>query len=72
MSNVAEMEPGDVKVITGFTDEGLSLKLLEMGCIPGHPVRFNYKAPLGDPICISVSGYDLSLRVSEAASITVN
>ncbi|HEX8040474.1 MAG TPA: FeoA family protein [Chryseosolibacter sp.] len=69
--NVSEMRPGDVGIIAGFTDEYLSVKLMEMGCLPGAPVRFNFKAPLGDPICISVSGYELSLRIEEAATISI-
>lgn len=69
--SVAEMKPGEVAVIAGFTDEFLSIKLLEMGCLPGAAIRFNFTAPLGDPICISVLGYDLSLRYEEAAAITI-
>ena len=69
--NVSEMKPGDVGIISGFTDEYLSVKLMEMGCLPGIPVRFNFRAPFGDPVCISVSGYELSLRLEEAATISI-
>jgi ferrous iron transport protein A len=69
--SVAEMKPGEVGIIAGFTDEHLSIKLLEMGCLPGAAVRFNFTAPLGDPICISVLGYELSLRLEEAATISI-
>ena len=69
--NVSEMKPGDIGIITGFTDEFLSVKLMEMGCLPGIPVRFNFRAPFGDPVCISVSGYELSLRLEEAATISI-
>jgi ferrous iron transport protein A len=69
--NVAQMRPGDIAIITGFTDDDLSVKLMEMGCLPGVPVRFNFTAPFGDPICISVSGYELSLRLEEAATISI-
>ena len=69
--NVAQMRPGDVAIVTGFTDAIISVKLMEMGCLPGSSVRFNFTAPLGDPVCISVSGYDLSLRLEEAASISI-
>ncbi|KXK23229.1 MAG: Fe2+ transport system protein A [Bacteroidetes bacterium OLB12] len=65
------MLPGETAVISGFRDDTLSVKLLEMGLLPGTVVRFNFSAPLGDPICITVSGFDLSLRVSEASSITI-
>jgi ferrous iron transport protein A len=39
--------------------------------VPGEIVKIEQVAPLGDPICVSVSGYTLSLRLSEAGSIFV-
>jgi ferrous iron transport protein A len=69
--SVAEMKPGEVAVIEGFTDDHICVKLMEMGCLPGMPVRFNFSAPFGDPVCISVSGYELSLRLEEAATISI-
>lgn len=54
-----------------FTDEGLSLKLLEMGCLPGTQVTMTHIAPFGDPIAVKVSGYVLSMRKDEAATIIV-
>lgn len=69
--SVAEMLPGETAIIVGFSDPELSVKLLEMGFLPGTAVRFNFKAPLGDPVCVSVSGYDLSLRIAEAAVISI-
>jgi ferrous iron transport protein A len=65
------MVPGETAVISGFTDDEISVKLLEMGFLPGTAVRFNFTAPLGDPVCVSVSGMDLSLRISEASTITI-
>ncbi|MBX2913882.1 MAG: ferrous iron transport protein A [Cyclobacteriaceae bacterium] len=65
------MLPGETAVISGFRDDMLSVKLLEMGLLPGTIVRFNFTAPLGDPICITVSGFDLSLRVAEASTIII-
>jgi ferrous iron transport protein A len=69
--NLTELKPGEQGIITGFSDEQLSLKLMEMGCLPGTTVRYNFSAPLGDPICISVAGYELSLRLEEAATIFI-
>ena len=69
--NVAQMQPGEVGIVSGFSDEYLSVKLMEMGCLPGAAVRFNFTAPFGDPVCISVSGYELSLRLEEAATISI-
>ncbi len=71
IKSVADMKPGESAVISGFLDETLSVKLLEMGFLPGTAVRFNFTAPLGDPVCVSVSGYDLSLRVQEASTIVI-
>jgi ferrous iron transport protein A len=65
------MVPGETAVISGFSDDEISVKLLEMGFLPGTVVRFNFTAPLGDPVCVSVSGLDLSLRISEAATISI-
>jgi len=65
------MKPGEVAVISGFTEEELASKLLEMGFLPGSTVIYNFTAPAGDPICVSVAGYDLTLRIREASTITV-
>jgi len=69
--SVADMKPGETAVISGFSDDIFSVKLLEMGFLPGTAVRFNFKAPFGDPVCVSVSGYDLSLRIDEASTIII-
>lgn len=68
---VSEMKPGESAVIAGFTDDSISVKLMEMGCLPGATVRYNFAAPLGDPICISVLGYELALRIEEASTISI-
>jgi ferrous iron transport protein A len=65
------MKSGETAVISGFSDDTFSVKLLEMGFLPGTAVRFNFKAPFGDPVCVSVSGYDLSLRIDEASTIII-
>lgn len=71
IKSVADMKPGETAVISGFSDDIFSVKLLEMGFLPGTAVRFNFKAPFGDPVCVSVSGYDLSLRINEASTIII-
>lgn len=68
---VADMMPDESAVIRGFTDDELSNKLLEMGFLPGTAIRFNFTAPFGGPVCVTVSGLDLSLRLDEARSITI-
>ncbi|MTI21007.1 ferrous iron transport protein A [Fulvivirga sp. RKSG066] len=69
--SVVDLSPGESGVINGFMDEALSLKLLEMGCLPGTEIKYNFAAPLGDPICVSVAGYNLSLRLDEAITISI-
>ncbi len=69
--SVADMLPGETAVISGFSDDLLSSKLLEMGFLPGTVVTFNFTAPFGDPVCVSVSGFDLSLRLDEASMISI-
>lgn len=65
------MTPGETSVISGFLESELSNKLLEMGFLPGTAVRLNFIAPLGDPMCVSILGYDISLRLDEASLIQV-
>lgn len=69
---LAELKQGQSATIYGFKDAEMSLKLLEMGCLPGTPVRLSSVAPLGCPICIEVSGYQLTLRKSEAATVLIS
>lgn len=68
---LSDLRLGKIAIIEGFTDDNLSEKLMEMGCVPGEEVMLKRIAPLGDPIIISVAGYDLSLRKEEAAGIIV-
>ncbi|MGD9327439.1 MAG: FeoA family protein [Cyclobacteriaceae bacterium] len=66
---VADLRVGESGVINGFHNSSLTLKLLEMGFLPGSKVKLNFKAPLGDPLSIRVSGYNVSIRLDEAAMI---
>ena len=68
---VADLKIGERGVICCFSDQEMSLKLLEMGCLPGSEIELSSKAPFGDPICIKVLGYSLSMRVDEAATINL-
>lgn len=69
---LCELKVGEQGKIHHFNDEQIALKLMEMGCLPGEIVTLERLAPLGDPIAISVAGYSLSLRKSEAASVVIN
>ncbi|HEX8720079.1 MAG TPA: FeoA family protein [Pyrinomonadaceae bacterium] len=46
-------------------------RLMEMGVVPGAPVRVVKAAPLGDPLEVRVRNYHLALRRSEARTISV-
>lgn len=71
MMKLSEAQPGVQVKIVAFEQEEEALKLMEMGCLPGEMVTVEYVAPLGDPISIIVSGYQLSLRIDEAEKIVV-
>ena len=71
MKRLSELEPGTIARIHSFEKNDLFLKLMEMGCVPGEKIKVEMIAPLGDPISITVAGYNLSLRLNEAASIFV-
>jgi ferrous iron transport protein A len=49
----------------------IARRLMEMGVVPGAPVRVIKVAPLGDPMEVRVRGYHLALRRSEAETISV-
>ncbi len=66
---LSQLRPGEIGIIKEFTDLEMSVKLMEMGCLPGEPVIVERYAPLGDPMAITVAGYQLSLRMQEASTI---
>lgn len=51
--------------------DSVSVRLMEMGILPGVEVSFLGVAPLGDPLEIELRGYRLSLRIREAARVQV-
>jgi len=71
MKRLSEVEVGKKVMIKSFEKNDIFIKLMEMGCVPGEVVRIEKIAPLGDPISISVSGYNLSLRLNEAEQIII-
>jgi ferrous iron transport protein A len=72
MRKLSELKIGESGVIHSFENDDIFLKLMEMGCIPGELIIVEQIAPLGDPISISVAGYQLSLRINEADSIFIS
>ncbi|TAH02250.1 MAG: ferrous iron transport protein A [Sphingobacteriales bacterium] len=71
MKRLSDIETGKNAVIKSFENNDIFLKLMEMGCVPGEIIKIEQRAPLGDPIAITVSGYSLSLRLDEAQNIFV-
>jgi ferrous iron transport protein A len=71
MKKLSEVEVGKTVIICSFENDEIFIKLMEMGCVPGEKVKIEQIAPLGDPISISVAGYNLSLRINEAENILV-
>ena len=66
------LEPGESGVIARFEcDPAIARRLMELGLVPGTPVRMIRRAPLGDPLELSARGMHLSLRRSEASQIHV-
>ena len=53
------------------TNRELRNKLLVMGLVEGALVEVSHVAPLGDPMNIKLLGFQLSLRLSEAAHVFV-
>lgn len=68
---LSELKVGKSGTIISFENDDIFLKLMEMGCIPGEIVKIDQKAPLGDPISITIAGYRLSLRINEAEKIWI-
>ena len=71
MKRLSNVPVGSTVRIVSFENNDIFLKLMEMGCVPGELVKVEQVAPLGDPIAITVSGYNLSLRLDEAQNIFV-
>lgn len=71
LKRLSEVRIGTIVVVHSFEVDDIFLKFMEMGIVPGERVRVDQIAPLGDPISISVSGYQLSLRLDEANMILV-
>lgn len=61
---------GESGVVKAVLSEGkIKRRLFDMGITPGAEVYMRKKAPLGDPIEITVRGYELTLRKTEAVCV---
>jgi ferrous iron transport protein A len=71
MPSIAELKIGQKAKICSFTNDALSSKLIEMGCLPGESLMLSKTAPFGCPLAINIAGYELSLRREEAACVLI-
>ena len=70
--NLSEVKIGKTVKITQVNGQGaLRRRLLDMGLTPNTKVSVRKVAPMGDPIEIHIRGYELTLRLDDAAKIEV-
>lgn len=62
---------GRGRVVEVGGDRAFRRRLMELGVLPGTPVRLIRTAPLGDPLVVEVRGGQLSLRRREAQAVVV-
>lgn len=69
---LADLVPGQSGIVDAVGGEAaLHRHLLDMGITPGVKVLLNKTAPMGDPVEIHLRGYSLTLRLDDAAKITL-
>lgn len=68
---LSELMYNQVAEVISVNSEDLSLKLFEMGLLPGEEVQLENIAPFGDPIAIRVGEYKMCLRLEDAAHIEI-
>ena len=71
---IRDMEVGQTAEVAGYapvSDRAYCQKLLRMGLVKGAKFTLIRKAPLGDPVEITVKGFNLSLRANEADVLNV-
>ncbi|MBR0465080.1 MAG: FeoA domain-containing protein, partial [Clostridia bacterium] len=67
-----ELAIGRTAVVSAVGGEGaLRQHFLDMGIIPGVEVTMTKHAPLGDPVEITIHGYELTLRLADAACVEI-
>lgn len=72
MRTLREVKVGETVVVAKLSGEGaVKRRIMDMGITKGTEVSLRKVAPLGDPIEVTVRGYELSLRKADAAMIEV-
>ncbi len=72
LKKLDEFRVGETGLIKKVEGEGrLRRRLFDMGVTPGAKVYLRKKAPLGDPLEVTIRGYELTLRKTEACLVTL-
>ena len=72
MKTLKDVAVGDSAIVKKLSGEGaLKRRIMDMGVTKGVEIFVRKVAPLGDPMEVTVRGYELSLRKAEAESILV-
>jgi ferrous iron transport protein A len=73
MKTLRDVAIGETATVVKLHGEGaLKRRIMDMGVTKGTPIYIRKVAPLGDPIEVTVRGYELSIRKSEAENICIN
>ncbi len=72
MTLVDLAEGQEAKIVKIGGGGAIRQRLLDMGIMRGTPIRVERRAPLGDPIEVTVKGYYLAIRQEEARHIQVD
>ncbi len=69
---LSEFSVGEKGVVKKVNGEGaIRRRLFDMGVTPGTSIYLRKKAPLGDPIELTIRGYELSLRKAESSNVVM-
>ena len=72
MSTLRNAKIGQTVTVTRLNGEGaLRRRIMDMGITKGTPIYVRKVGPLGDPVEVTVRGYELSIRKGDAESIEV-
>ena len=72
MKTLRDVKIGESAVVKKLYGEGaLRRRIMDMGITKGVTVKVRKTAPLGDPLELTVRGYQLTLRKDDAANIEV-
>lgn len=69
---VRDLQPGMKGIVKKLNGEGaVKRRIMDMGITKGTEVQVRKVAPLGDPIELTVRGYELSIRKADAEMIEI-